>query len=322
MKKIAFVIVWCGAFPAYFPLWLKSCENNPTIDFLLFTDQKQELALPSNVKRQEYSFEMLQKKFAENFDFPIRLAVPYKFCDYKPSYGEVFAEYLSGYDFWGYCDADLIWGDIRHYLTDEILEANERIFTRGHCSLFRNNKQVNAYYRTLPGNGHLNCREVYQSDANWCFDEWAGHCGGGISVIFKENGIPTYDEPVMADILVGRGRFTVNRRPDLKEVDWFEYEDGKLYAATGGGTHREELMYCHFQKRPVSLQNHGQWRHLKLVPVGTVLEWEDREKKGRIRMDVAKYDCKIFLKKIWSRMLTISSGIRRRCSPPVSGKPY
>ena len=38
-KKIAFVVPYYGKFPDYFPLWLKTCGTNPTIDFLLFTDE-------------------------------------------------------------------------------------------------------------------------------------------------------------------------------------------------------------------------------------------------------------------------------------------
>ena len=170
MKEIAFIIVWCGEFREYFPLWLKSCENNPTIDFLLFTDQDQEIVLPTNVKRYIFPFEALKQRFAKHFDFPISLNRPYKFCDYRPTYGEVFAEYLTDYDFWGYGDVDVIWGDIRSFVTDRILEENERIFTRGHCSLFRNTEEVNTYYRTLSANGHLDYRMVYQSDDSWCFD--------------------------------------------------------------------------------------------------------------------------------------------------------
>lgn len=306
MKKIVFIVVWSGEFPAYFPLWLKSCENNPTVDFFLFTDQEQEIVLPVNVKRYIFSFEALRQKFAKHFDFPISLKCPYKFCDYRPTYGEVFAEYLTDYDFWGYSDVDLIWGDIRSFVTDQILEENERVFTRGHCSLFRNTKEVNAYYRTLPANGHLNYRKVYQSDDFWCFDEWAGHCGGGISAIFNEHGIPTYDEPDMADLNVAYAGFRVNRREDLQKVDCFEYQNGKLYAIgmKNGLEYREEVLYCHFQKRKLILQNHNRWEHLRLVPPGKLKNWNEPQKKWQVQLDVMSLAFWRFLKKFWRKLLS------------------
>ena len=82
----------------------------------------------------------------------------------------------------------------------------------------------------MPANGHLDYKMVYQSDKPWCFDEWATHCGGGLSVILKEHNIPTYDEPMMADIDVAHGRFAIHRREDLKRWITFAYSRGNLYA--------------------------------------------------------------------------------------------
>ena len=46
MKSIAFVIPYFGKFPNYFSLWLQSCRNNPTIDWLLFTDSNEKYDYP------------------------------------------------------------------------------------------------------------------------------------------------------------------------------------------------------------------------------------------------------------------------------------
>jgi hypothetical protein len=136
MKTIAFVVVWMGEFPNYFDLWLNSCEKNSTVDFWIFTDHASSTPprkLSSNIKIVSMTFDQVKARFQKLFDFEISLERAYKLCDYKPAYGEAFADYLGAYDFWGYCDVDLIWGDIRHFVTDEILEQNEKIFTLGHC---------------------------------------------------------------------------------------------------------------------------------------------------------------------------------------------
>ena len=305
MKKIAFVVVWSGKLPNYFPVWLESCKGNPTIDFYVFTDDETQYNYPFNVKSVYYSFEELKEKFCEIFPFEISLDKPYKFCDYKPAYGEAFSSFLVGYDFWGYCDIDLIWGNIREFLTDKVLEENERIFTRGHCSLFQNNAKVNSYYRTLPTQGHLDYKMVYQSDKSWCFDEWARHCGGGISVIFEENHIPTYDAPVMADIDVAHGNFHIHRRPDLICMSYFLYEDGNLFACkkeAGGKIEKESVLYCHFQKRNLNVISGCEREAFMLLPPGEVRAHSDR--RGRLTrwFYVRKFDLIVFLKRIWSRI--------------------
>ena len=59
----------------------------------------------------------MKERIQRIFDFPISLERPYKLCDYKPSYGEVFKDELAGYDFWGNCDIDLVWGNIKKNFT-------------------------------------------------------------------------------------------------------------------------------------------------------------------------------------------------------------
>ena len=39
MKKIVFIIPWFGPFRKDFSFWLKSVEHNPSVDFLMPTDQ-------------------------------------------------------------------------------------------------------------------------------------------------------------------------------------------------------------------------------------------------------------------------------------------
>ena len=76
----------------------------------------------------------------------------YKISDYKPAYGILFEDYLKDFDFWGHCDVDIIWGDIRKYTTEEILDKHDMFSTRkgrmsGHFSLFRNTRSINQLFR-------------------------------------------------------------------------------------------------------------------------------------------------------------------------------
>lgn len=183
MKTIGFVVPYftCGNGTVHpmTQLWLDSCKNNDTVDWLFFTDcDLSSFDIPINVKVYKTTFAEVKERIQKIFDFEICLNKPYKLCDFKPMYGEAFAEELNEYDFWGFCDIDLIWGNIRKFLTDDILEQHDRILTHGHCSLFKNDERVNVAYRTLDPNGCMNYRNVFSTEKQWAFDEWAVHNGG------------------------------------------------------------------------------------------------------------------------------------------------
>lgn len=88
-----------GNLPAHFQLWMESCRRNPSVDFLVFTD---------DVKVYYMSFEQMKELFQKQYDFQLSISAPYKFCDFRPAFGEIFSEYLVGYDYWGHCDVDLV----------------------------------------------------------------------------------------------------------------------------------------------------------------------------------------------------------------------
>lgn len=171
LKKIAFIIPYFGKFKNYFPLFLVSCKNNPSIDWIVFTDDKSKYPYPKNVTVIYTTFEIIKARIQKHFDFQVCLDKPYKLCDYRPAYGEIFSDELKGYDFWGYCDIDLILGNIRKFLAENVLENYEKVFTRGHLSLYKNEPKVNAFYRTA--NESL-LRKVLTSDQPFAFDEWGG----------------------------------------------------------------------------------------------------------------------------------------------------
>lgn len=250
VKKIAFVIPYIGKLPKYFPFWLKTCANNPTVDFLLFTDDVTKYDYPPNVKVTICSFDDLKERFQKLFDFPIALEKPYKFCDFKPVYGEAFAEELKGYDFWGHCDIDLFWGNIRKFLTEEILSNYEYIYTHGHCCLYRNSPDVNAWYRTLPDNGYQKWRDVFQTPKSCAFDEWGGHAGGGVTHIFISNGKNPYDKVDFADLEVESSSFKLVGRKDFADRKnlYFEISGNGVFLCDERGI-LEEMIYVHFQKR-------------------------------------------------------------------------
>ena len=151
--KIAVIIPYLGEFPNYLAYFLQTCHYNKNIDFLFFCDK----SFPgvtggtSNVYAHDMTLaefnEMAGLKLGRNVQAPNA----YKICDFRPMFGKIFADYLDGYEFWGFCDIDVIFGNTSEVLTAEVLENYDVIsahsqYLSGPFSLFRNTKEVNELY--------------------------------------------------------------------------------------------------------------------------------------------------------------------------------
>lgn len=96
--------------PKYFPLFLKSCGRNSFIQWIFFTDHNtDQYDIPSNFKVINSHLNDIENIARIKFQWDdLKIEQAYKLCDYKPAFGYLFSEYLDGFDFWGYCDIDVI----------------------------------------------------------------------------------------------------------------------------------------------------------------------------------------------------------------------
>lgn len=260
MNKIALVIPYFisngQSFPNYFSFWLESAKNNSDFcDFLIFTNNHKKYDYPKNVKVFHMEFEQFKGIVQRNFDFRITLDSPYKLCDYKVTYGEVLHNYLNDYEFWGYCDIDLIFGDISKFITEELLRKYDKIFQRGHFTLYRNSSEINCLYKTDMGVEPY-YKTVFTSPKPFAFDEYPG-----IAKIFRFLDIPVYEQMPFVDVWTNLRCFV--RTTNKAEKLVFEYEEGKLYALSK--KQKEEIMYVHFQKRSMKVKTLNQ-KHYKIQP--------------------------------------------------------
>ena len=246
VPSIAFLAVYFGRLRDDFPLWLHTCAHNPSIDWLLITDDRRPFAYPPNVRVIYGSLAEVAARAQALFDFPISLDTPYRLCDFKPAYGELFAEELRGYDFWGHCDLDLMWGDIRTFLTPEVLASHDKIGFVGNCTLYRNTPENNARYRGRNRVGEELHRRYLAEPRCFCFDEV------GINDIFLTDGARIYREVVFSDLASNRANFRACFAPNefrdenLRVI--YEWVDGRLYhvAEVRGELRRREMMFVHF----------------------------------------------------------------------------
>lgn len=262
MKKILVIIPYLGTFPTYFSLFLQSCEHNSTIDWLLLTDNHESYDYPDNVRVVYTDFSALQAVVQAKFDFPIVLHQPYKLCDYKPAYGYLFSDYLEGYDFWGHCDLDLIFGDLRGFLSDEQLENYDKIGHLGHLTLYRNTPEINTLFLSEI-DGRVRYREVFTTQQSCIFDEWDDL---SINQIFFRMGkrvwlwndffdaYPYDDNLVRATRVIDFNDYSwtpvIDRTPH-----WISWEDGRIFShmCKNNDWKKEELAYAHFQKRDMAV---------------------------------------------------------------------
>ena len=246
MYKICIITVYFGALPNYFNQWLNSCEWNPNMDFLIVTDQDIPNA-SKNVSVFKTNLYEIKKRFDKIMNRDVALDFPYKLCDYRPIYGLAFENELKGYDFWGHCDIDLIWGDLSKFITSEILEHYDKILPLGHLAIYRNTKEVNNYFR-LPGSLRGNIEKVTRTNKSCVFDERYG-----INKIFEFNSLPLYSKEVAADIGFRNQRMIIagTQNKNYKRQAFF-INDGKCFRAyvdEDKVIKYDELAYIHLQKR-------------------------------------------------------------------------
>lgn len=151
--SILIMINWFGPWPAWIELFLESCRWNPSVNFAVFTDAGPPEDVPPNVKIIRTSLAEYCKSVAENLRIPIRWSSAYKLCDIRPALGAVFSELIKGYDFWGYGDMDVVYGNIRRFYNGNIVGSNvvsahEKVVS-GHLALIKNSEEMNSAYRKI-----------------------------------------------------------------------------------------------------------------------------------------------------------------------------
>jgi len=170
--SINLIICWHGDYPWYFPYFLHSCRYNQDIDFLIFTDNTDvKLNLPANVNVIPYSIQQFKEDASKMLGFEVTVESGYKLCDFRPAFGYIFYDYIKKYDFWGYCDIDVIFGNIRTFMTDELLNEYDIISARhdyltGCFALYRNNSDIRELFKQSK-----DYRKVFTEPRNFFFDE-------------------------------------------------------------------------------------------------------------------------------------------------------
>lgn len=272
MKNAVFIIPYFGKFNSYFQLFLNSCKHNPEFDWLIFTDDKTKYNYPDNVMIHYITFDEIKDMIQKKFDFEINLYHPYKLCDFRTAYGYIFESYIRQYPFWGYCDTDLIWGQLKNFIKQEDYLEYDKIGIFGHGTLIRNKEEIcRAFMHPLEG--CLNYHDIFTSPNNHSFDE---EFSGGINNIFEALHYKIRETEYEANIYTKSSDFRLTEftaRPAVYKVEkrkkaFFCWENGQLfrYGMIDGKLEKKEYLYIHLQARPMQVRISFDARRYKIIP--------------------------------------------------------
>lgn len=262
MKSIVIIFPYFGTLPIQYKMWRASALCNPMVDFMFFTDADVKSA--KNIIVHKMTFSDFQGIAQKAFDFPITLDRPYKLCEYKQAYGLILQEYIKNYDFWGFGDLDLVYGDIRTFLTDCVLE-HKFLLGWGHLTLLRNDDDANTYFMKQV-KGYQNYKDAFTTSRITFFDEYG------------YNGCSDKWRDCRPEDCWLEWRFDNASKPKQSyhfnslTRGWnqviFEHVDNKLYMIRfkKGKLEKKESLYAHFQHRGFMKDRVTDYSHFLVTP--------------------------------------------------------
>lgn len=250
-KRLVFVIPYLGDLPGYAHLFFKSVERNPCIEVLLFVDRTPAITPPSNVHIKHTDKLSLLELIERKTGLQVTEMTGHKLCDFKPLYGLLFSDQLKGYQWWGHCDIDLMFGDLGPWLDQrlgfeyDVVTASPNS-TIGHFTIYRNDKLVNSAMSAMAQ--HDNYRPLFMDPETRHLDE-----GGAYKYILSCTNLKMLTTPPLHEAIThGPVPLGITFRPDGKIADLDPPETGVAYWKDGRtwyqSTRRKpvEVLYIHF----------------------------------------------------------------------------
>ena len=260
-------------------MWRESALRNPSVDFMFFTDAEVEPA--NNIIVNKMQFEVFRNYIQNVFDFPIVLDRPYILCDFKPAYGESLQQYISKYDYWGYGDLDVVYGDIRTFLTDEVLSNHKFFLGFGHLTLYHNDEETNSYYKVIKY-GYQDYRKSLSTREQTFFDEYDHK---GTADKWREcRPLDSWTTFPFDNVSKPKQSYHFNSLTRGWEQVLFEHIDSKLYMIrfNKGELEKIESLYAHFQHRPFMKDKVNNYDHFLITP-GSMIDYPSNLVKYRLK---------------------------------------
>lgn len=251
VKSVRILIPYFGSWPEWMNFFIESCKGNPTIDWLFFTDCGEPENRAPNVQYRHTTLADYCEHVSRALKVDFRRASGHKLVDIKPALGFLHADELAGYDFYGFGDIDVIYGDIRRFYTDEILGAHQLLSTHadriaGHLALFENTSLMREAFRRI-----LGWRDLLEDERTRVMDERQ------YTYLFRPRRrrkrwlrlVYSWITPLGRRLYFREQYSTIlsSQRPwhdgsDVHPEEWI-WRDGQLFNSADG---EREFMYLHF----------------------------------------------------------------------------
>ncbi len=245
--KFAILIPYFGRWPSYMPLYLEGCRRNSLLDVIFLTDIEPAEGSPDNVRYVHYTVGDVKRKFEEKLGLDnVSIDYPYKLCDLRPAFGYVFADLLKDYDYWGWGDIDLIYGNISNFLQGDLADvlSFRPYWISGGFTLIRNRQPANELF--LANDDY---RQVFSSSGHFSY----GECGKKwqelrekplSTVSFEISNMTTLvDDHVREQKITSA--LTDHLKESIKGKDWVMYDEGVITDSSG----REFLLYHYIAEK-------------------------------------------------------------------------
>jgi hypothetical protein len=239
--SLAIVVAFFGRAPLWLPAFLVSCRANRDVQWFIYTDVEPATTMPENVNWKYMNVGQLSARASDvlGAKIEIKLSFTKKIIDLKPSYGLVFADDLRSFDFWAHSDLDIVWGDVRHFVTEDILANYDIVSSRagrtsGHFNLYRNTPAINRTFELIPDYPQAMANPEYlHLDER----ELTRHLKARLDKGPLESAPRVYwPEELTTDA-------KYQRALGEGDAEGFWWRNGKTFGAEG-----RELMYVHFHK--------------------------------------------------------------------------
>lgn len=260
-KKCIFILPYFGKFNNYFQLFLNSFSYNSSFDLLIITDCVDKYNYPANVRLVNSKLAEVKATAEKKLGFEVCLDKPYKLCDFKPAYGLLFEEYIGGYEYWGHCDCDILFGNLEEILTPLLEQGYDKLFAAGHMTIYKNTYENNRRFMSLH-NGVAIYKEAFTTSDIYVFDEDCQskhHNDNNVHSIFLESGVKVFSEDLSMNPSAGSAKFIQAKyipqeRKFIKQLyvkARYYFDKGDIFSlyAQEGRLKRNGYLYMHFQMR-------------------------------------------------------------------------
>ena len=323
---IRVIVNYFGKPPQAFQLWLDSCGANRLLKWIFFTDiDMSRYHVPNNMQIVPCDFDWMRQRICASFEYPVKYDRPYDFCSFKPLLGTIFQKELTGADFWGWSDLDMLYGDVSPVVA-MAENGYDKVMPGGHFSITKNTLELNRFIYNHPcsrtalsPNEGLPCYDEVDFPLTVMRDYGAKQERDVIPFVHLNPrcGHFLLDGCDATTRLLGIG----NREPCPLVLTWC---DGHLkgYFALPNRTVRSlELAYVHFFKRDIKekigrLTNDG--TEYLILPEGVVKSadrkiYHRRDYWGIRLLDYPRIHWQYFLKRMnWNTFKRKIHGIRMR----------